>query len=89
MNAMLMRLTPQQQQALAEAAEWHVELTTESNIHTTLQEWRSWLLLQYENQWAWQQLENLQRQLIQLPGELAFESLKPTAEELESNNHAT
>lgn len=85
MKGALARLTPQQQKALADAAQWHVELTAESTNHKTQQDWQSWLLQQPENQWAWQQLEKLQQQLKQLPGDLAFNSLKPDVEELPSN----
>lgn len=81
MKAALARLTPQQQKALADAAQWHVELTANTNIDKTQQAWQSWLSNQPENHWAWQQLEKLQQQLKQLPGELAFNSLKPDTEE--------
>ncbi|MBN47518.1 MULTISPECIES: FecR domain-containing protein [unclassified Methylophaga] len=73
------KLTPQQQKALADAAQWHVELTAGSTSHKT-KDWQSWLAKQPENHWAWQQLEKLQNQLKQLPGELAFKSLKPDTE---------
>ena len=85
MKATLARLTPQQQKALADAAQWHVELTADSNADKTQQPWQSWLSKQPENQWAWQQLGNLQQQLKQLPGDLAFNSLKPDTEEQPSN----
>ena len=85
MKAALARLTPQQQKALADAAQWHVELTADSNTDKTQQAWQSWLSKQPENQWAWQQLEKLQQQLKQLPGDLAFNSLKSDVEEQSSN----
>lgn len=85
MKAALARLTPQQQKALADAAQWHVELTADTNIDKTQQAWKSWLSKQPENQWAWQQLEKLQHQLKQLPGDLAFNSLAANAEELPSS----
>ncbi|ODN68218.1 FecR domain-containing protein [Methylophaga muralis] len=85
MKAALARLTPQQQKALADAAQWHVELTANTNIDKTQQAWQSWLSKQPENHWAWQQLEKLQQQLKQLPGDVAFNSLTPDSEEHPSN----
>lgn len=85
MKEVLARLNPQQQKALADAARWHVELTADSNTDNTQQAWQSWLSKQPENQWAWQQLEKLQQQLKQLPGDVAFDSLKPDIEEQPSN----
>ncbi|HCC80252.1 MULTISPECIES: DUF4880 domain-containing protein [unclassified Methylophaga] len=85
MNASSAGLTPQQQQALAEAAQWYAELTAESNTDHTRQDWQSWLLKRPENQWAWQQLEQLQQRFNQLSGELAFESLKAANDEKISN----
>lgn len=73
------KLTPQQQKALADAAQWHVELTAGSTSQKT-KDWQSWLAKQPENHWAWQQLEKLQKQLKLLPGDLAFNSLKPDTE---------
>ncbi len=87
MNASSVRLTPQQQQALAEAAQWHAEFTAEFNTDHTWQDWQSWLLKQPENQWAWQQLEQLQQRFNQLSGELAFESLKAANDDKVSNAH--
>ncbi|MCL5974495.1 MAG: DUF4880 domain-containing protein [Gammaproteobacteria bacterium] len=87
MKAALRRLTPQQQKALTDAAQWHVELTAKSNIDKTQLAWRSWLSKQPENQWAWQQLEQLQQRFNQLSGELAFESLKAINDEQISNAH--
>jgi transmembrane sensor len=86
MKAGLARLTPQQQKALADAAQRHVELTANTNIDKKQQAWQSWLSKQPENQWAWQQLEKLQQQLKQLPGDLAFNSLKPDIAEHPSNS---
>lgn len=85
MNSALAKLTPSQQKALADAAQWHVELTGESTNQKTQQAWQSWLSKKPENQWAWQQLEKLQQQLKQLPGDVAFDSLKPDIEEQPSN----
>lgn len=84
MNSVVAKLTPQQYKALAEASQWHVELTGESTSQKT-QAWQNWLSTQPENQWAWQQLEKLQQQLKQLPGELAFNSLKPDTEAQPAN----
>lgn len=84
MNSVVAKLTPQQYKALAEASQWHVELTGESTSQKT-QAWQNWLSTQPENQWAWQQLERLQQQLKQLPGELAFNSLKPDTETQPAN----
>lgn len=81
MNSAVAKLTPQQHKALAESAQWHVELTGQPNSQKTQQAWQNWVSNQPENQWAWQQLEKLQQQLKQLPGELAFNSLKPDEEE--------
>ncbi|WP_417549357.1 FecR domain-containing protein [Methylophaga sp.] len=81
MNSAVAKLTPQQHRALTEAAQWHVELTGESNSQKTQQALQNWVSKQPENQWAWQQLEKLQQQLKQLPGDLAFNSLKPDEEE--------
>jgi len=58
MNSVVAKLTPQQYKALAEASQWHVELTGESTSQKT-QAWQNWLSTQPENQWAWQQLEKL------------------------------
>lgn len=73
-------LTPTQQKALADAVQWHVELTAEANTQKTQKDWHSWLSQQPENHWAWQQLNKLQHQLKQLPGDLAFNSLKLATE---------
>lgn len=85
MNNAVAKLTPQQHTALAEAAQWHVEFTGESTSQKTQQAWQNWLSTQPENQWAWQQLEKLQQQLKQIPGDLAFNSLKSDLEEQPSN----
>lgn len=82
-----MRLTPQQQQALAEAAQWHAELTAESNNYNIRPDWQIWFYEQPENQWAWQQLEQLQKRFNQLSGELAFESLNAANDDQISNAH--
>lgn len=87
MNARLMRLTPQQQQALTEAAQWYAELAAESNTDNIRPGLEIWLFEQPENQWAWQQLEQLQQRFNQLSGELAFESLKAANDEQISNAH--
>lgn len=79
----LARLTSQQQKALGDAIQWYVELTAEANTNKTQKDWHSWLLLQPENQWAWQQLEQLQQRFKQLPGKLAFDSLKATKDDPE------
>lgn len=84
MNSVVAKLTPHQYKALAEASQWHVELTGESTSQKT-QAWQNWLSTQPENQWAWQQLEKLQQQLKQLPGELAFNSLKPDTDAQPAN----
>lgn len=65
----------QQQTALMNAAQWHVELTDESVTKKAREAWHKWLVEQPENQWAWQRLEKLQRQFVTLPNELAFNSL--------------
>ena len=87
MKASSVRLTPQQQQALTEAAQWYAEFTAEFNTGHTRQDWQSWLLKQPENQWAWHQLELLQQRFNQLSGELAFESLTAANDEQVSNAH--
>lgn len=87
MKASSVRLIPQQQQALTEAAQWYAEFTAEFNTVHTRQDWQSWILKQPENQWAWHQLELLQQRFNQLSGELAFESLKAANDEQVSNSH--
>ena len=87
MKASSVRLTPQQQQALTEAAQWYAEFTAEFNTGHSRQDWQSWILKQPENQWAWHQLELLQQRFNQLSGELAFESLKAANDEQVSNSH--
>lgn len=68
MKASSVRLTPQQQQALTEAAQWYAEFTAEFNTGHTRQDWQSWILKQPENQWAWHQLELLKQRFNQLSG---------------------
>ena len=53
MNTSSVGLTPQQQQALAEAAQWYAELTAEFNTDHTRQDWQSWLLKQPEKKFFW------------------------------------
>ncbi|MDO8825779.1 FecR domain-containing protein [Methylophaga sp.] len=78
-------ITPQQQKALKDAAQWHVELSAESVTEKHRRAWQQWLIEQAENQWAWQQLEKLQQKLKGLPGDLAFDSLNSDEEKPVAN----
>lgn len=68
-------LSESRRQALRSASHWYAVL---SDGHVSPQQearWQQWYEQNNENQWAWQQVENLRQQMGQLPGGLANRAL--------------
>ncbi|ACO78350.1 Anti-sigma factor, FecR family [Azotobacter vinelandii CA] len=64
-----------QRDALRMAARWHAVLCSDEVREEDRAAWRAWRAQAPENQWAWQRMELLQRQLQDLPGNLAFQTM--------------
>ncbi|MFV0453823.1 MAG: FecR domain-containing protein [Pseudomonas sp.] len=65
----------EQRLALRDAAQWYARLGAAPDCAETRQQWQAWYQQHSLNQWAWQRLENLQAELLGLPGPLARRAL--------------
>ena len=68
-------LSESRRQALRSASHWYAVLS-DGRVSPQLEaRWQQWYEQNNENQWAWQQVENLRQQMGQLPGGLASRAL--------------
>lgn len=63
--------------ALLDAAHWHAHLCAAPDCPDTQRQWQHWLQSDALHPWAWQRLEQLQAELLTLPGPLARRALTP------------
>ncbi len=68
-------LTTEQRQALRNASHWYAVLSGERVSPQQEQKWQQWVDANHENQWAWQQVENLRLQMQTMPGNVASKAL--------------
>ena len=71
-------LTDARRQALRSASQWYATL---SDAHVSPQQtarWQQWYEQNQDNQWAWQQVENLRSEMSAIPGNLAHRALQDT-----------
>lgn len=71
-------LTDSRRQALRSASHWYAVLSDEPASSQQQARWQQWYEQDQDNQWAWQQVENLRRQLNQVPGTVASRALHDT-----------
>lgn len=62
--------------ALREAAQWHAQLCAEPLDAVQRERWVRWRDGNADNQWAWDQLERLQRRLGSVPGKMSAAALE-------------
>ncbi len=79
-------LSPAQRSALQQAARWHAHLGDGSGDHDRAA-WQAWLD-EPVNRWAWQRVERMRRQLLNLPGRLAGETLELASEDRRNNRRS-
>ncbi len=63
-------LTDSRRQALRSASHWYAVLSGERVSPQQEARWQQWYEQDQDNQWAWQQVENLRNQLGGVPGEV-------------------
>lgn len=68
-------LSESRRQALRSASHWYAVLSDGCVSPQQEARWQQWYEQNKENQWAWQQVENLRQQMGQLPGGLASRAL--------------
>ncbi|QNE49207.1 ferric citrate uptake sigma factor regulator FecR [Klebsiella michiganensis] len=68
-------LSESRRQALRSASHWYAVLSDGRVSPQQEARWQQWYEQNNENQWAWQQVENLRQQMGQLPGGLASRAL--------------
>lgn len=68
-------LTTEQRQALRNASHWYAVLSGERVSPQQEEKWQQWVDANHENQWAWQQVENLRQQMQTMPGSVASKAL--------------
>ncbi|MEH0875320.1 fec operon regulator FecR [Pectobacterium cacticida] len=68
-------LTDARRQALRSASHWYAVLSGERLSPQQEARWQQWYEQDPDNQWAWQQVENLRSQLSQVPGGIASRAL--------------
>lgn len=68
-------LTDSRRQALRSASHWYAVLSGEPASPQQEARWQQWYEQDKDNQWAWQQVENLRSQLNQVPGNVASRAL--------------
>lgn len=68
-------LTTEQRQALRNASHWYAVLSGERVSPQQEEKWQQWVDANHENQWAWQQVENLRQQMQTMPGNVASKAL--------------
>ncbi|EKY3917461.1 fec operon regulator FecR [Enterobacter hormaechei] len=71
-------LTDSRRQALRSASHWYAVLNGERVSLQQEARWQQWYEEDKDNQWAWQQVENLRSQLTRVPGEVASRALHDT-----------
>lgn len=64
-------LTDSRRQALRSASHWYAVLSGERVSPQQEARWQQWYEQDQDNQWAWQQVENLRNQLGGVPGDVA------------------
>ncbi|MDM4206934.1 ferric citrate uptake sigma factor regulator FecR [Klebsiella spallanzanii] len=69
-------LSESRRQALRSASHWYAVLSDGRVSPQQEARWQVWYEQNNENQWAWQQVENLRQQMGQLPGGLASRALR-------------
>ncbi|MBK0096133.1 fec operon regulator FecR [Erwinia sp. S63] len=72
---MMSSLTTEQRQALRNASHWYAVLSGERVSPQQEEKWQQWVDANHENQWAWQQVENLRQQMQTMPGNIASKTL--------------
>ena len=71
-------LTDSSRQALRSASHWYAVLSGERVSPQQEARWQQWYEQDQDNQWAWQQVENLRNQLGGVPGDVASRALHDT-----------
>ena len=71
-------LTDSRRQALRSASHWYAVLSSERVSPQQEARWQQWYEQDQDNQWAWQQVENLRNQLGGVPGDVASRALHDT-----------
>lgn len=71
-------LTDSRRQALRSASHWYAVLSGDPASPQQEARWQQWYEQHQDNQWAWQQVENLRSQLSHVPGNLASRALQDT-----------
>lgn len=71
-------LTDSRRQALRRASQWYAVLSDGQVSAQQTARWQRWYEEDQDNQWAWQQVENLRSQLSSVPGGLAHRALNDT-----------
>ncbi|MBS0848350.1 ferric citrate uptake sigma factor regulator FecR [Citrobacter sp. JGM124] len=71
-------LTDSRRQALRSASHWYAVLSGEPTNPQQEARWQQWYEQDQDNQWAWQQVENLRSQLSHVPGNIASRALQDT-----------
>lgn len=71
-------LTDARRQALRSASHWYAVLSGERVSPQQEARWQQWYAQDQDNQWAWQQVENLRSQLSHVPGDVASRALNDT-----------
>lgn len=71
-------LTDSRRQALRSASHWYAVLSGELTNPQQEARWQQWYEQDQDNQWAWQQVENLRSQLSHVPGNIASRALQDT-----------
>lgn len=69
-------LTDSRRQALRSASHWYAVLSGERVSPQQEARWQQWYEQDQDNQWAWQQVENLRNQLGGVPGDVASRALR-------------
>ncbi|MFT4274073.1 MAG: ferric citrate uptake sigma factor regulator FecR [Pantoea sp.] len=69
-------LSSSQREALRSASHWYAVLSGERVSPQQEIKWQRWVDANQENQWAWQQVENLRQQMQDMPGDLASKALR-------------
>uniref|UniRef100_UPI0036DB2959 ferric citrate uptake sigma factor regulator FecR n=1 Tax=Photorhabdus sp. RM322S TaxID=3342825 RepID=UPI0036DB2959 len=73
MNTML---TNSRLQALKSASHWYAVLSSDQTSPRQTEKWQRWYEQHQDNQWAWQQVENLRNQMFMVPDNVASRTLQ-------------
>ncbi|NHB86860.1 ferric citrate uptake sigma factor regulator FecR [Photorhabdus tasmaniensis] len=71
-------LTNSRLQALKSASHWYAVLSSDQASPRQTEKWQRWYEQHQDNQWAWQQVENLRNQMLVVPGNVASRTLQET-----------